>query len=232
MIEFKSTLILSFVLFSLIHTSIVSQPEADLVHGILEGSGLKQYLNLSSCEIEVKSFVTNSLEVLHAVLSRNNVKLSSSLGEAFIAYSTLISNCKGTKDKINNLVILSEKIYSSPQQFMLDSLDKIVSLHVISDWWGLRGKIKDGKYFEVGVAIGDILAYVTNSDSYDVSTSPNKRFMASSMEITKCFDLLISMKSGFTMIFKTIYEMELSNLNIESVIDLVKDIKDFPKVCL
>lgn len=230
--NFKANFLLSFVIFSFIRSSIVSQPEVDLVHGILDGSGLKQYLNLSSCENEAKSFISSSLEVLHAVLSKNNVKLSSSLGEAFIAYSTLISNCKGTKEKIDSLISLSEKIYSDPQQFMLDSLDKIISLHVISDWWGLRGKIKDGKYYEVGLAVGDILAYITSSDSYQIANSPNKRFMTSSIEITKCFDLLIRMKSGFTMIFKTIYEMELSNLSVENIIDLVKDIKDFPKICL
>ena len=221
-------LLVIITIISLINTDIVPQADTDLIQGFMEGSGIKSYVKSSSCENEFNSFSLHSSNLIEAIINNDKIKILDSLGETGVSLCSLYTNCNGFKQNLQILLVKFYKVFIDPQKFLISVLDKIVSIHTISDWWGLKSKIKDRKFYEGGVVIGDILAYITNFEDNLSDIVIPKRYLAVEKSLKpRC---MLTLKNLLIELAKITFDIYLKSTEID-IFELLKLLNDIREAC-
>ena len=140
----KMKILLIVLLFSMSNTTGVPQADLDLIRGLLDGSGLNLNLKSGSCENDFNSFSLNSSDLLQAILDKDEAKIFDSLDQTIKAISAL-STCMRTDEHLQDLLQKAEKVIQNPQTFLLRVLNKMLTMHIIFELWGVKQKIKRRK---------------------------------------------------------------------------------------
>jgi len=144
---------------------MIPQADKEFAIGFLDGSELKTFLNLNTCEKEFYEILSELFEVFDSLYKNDNKSESfRRIGQSFIIYSQLREKCIGTKEKFEIILNRAKTAFYDPQKFLIGIMDNAVSFHVVKLYWGLTGKIKEGKFYEVGTIFGDIFKYILNVD--------------------------------------------------------------------
>lgn len=142
----------------------IPQADLDLSRGFFEGSGLKTYLNITSCEADFNTFMSYVISTIEDILKKNRIKSAYDIGQVLIHYSGLLSTCPAMKNQIDFITNYSYNVFLDPQIFLEGVVSNMVTFYVAGKYWGLSGKIKSRQFYEVGKVFGEIMAYVINVD--------------------------------------------------------------------
>lgn len=149
-------------------------PDVDvqLAKGFHDGMDLKISLNLTSCEPEFKDFVFSVFSVLENYLESREENFLYQIGTTLIKFSLLTDKCEGSKDKLSYLSNYLKTVYYDPQQFLAGIIDRVISFKVIKNYWGLKSKIIEKDFYDVGRRLGEIISYIINVDIGVVIAQP------------------------------------------------------------
>ena len=148
------------------HVSIPPE-DKELFIGFLDGSRLKTFLNLTSCENEFYELLIKGLDVIDGFLNNNteiNYEVYRTIGDAFILFSQFTGKCIETKERLGFVLNNIKSALMNPRKFLIGAMDNTVSFHVVKLYLELSHKIKSGELYESGKILGDLISYILNVD--------------------------------------------------------------------
>jgi hypothetical protein len=151
----RAVLVLIFLTITLCHE--VPEVDLQLVDGFIDGYGLINKLVVVDCKSDFNDFLTNSLNALDSYIEKDYKQLAAYMWNATAFYWKITSKCDKFKPAVEQLMSYSYGIYQYPNDFLVDILDNMVSLTIIEQYYGLKSKLKNEKFYDAGVSLGIIM---------------------------------------------------------------------------
>lgn len=208
----------------------IPQADKDLARGFWEGSKLAKHLNLTSCNNDFEGFVSFISNFLEDLVNHNKVASVYNFGNIFIKLHGLMSNCQGTKEKLNEMAHEFYNIYLNPQQFMLKFYNHLYTFHVVKQFIALKGKIKARDFYRTGYILGDIMysASTNDIDPENLTTYDSLNFLA--IDEKSCSEHIKSIIFDFFKLLKSLVRFDLKQFE-KDVVELVTKFEELSKYC-
>ena len=189
----------------------------NLIEGLLEGSGIKLNVKSALCENEFDYFSSVSSKLFDSIMNKDQKKLMDNLSDTMSSFSKLLE-----KNCINqNMKELSENLkrqLQDPYKLLLNVLNKLLSMHTIPDWLELVQKLKEGKLYDLGRDIGELLGYIARLDVGVSNQVVLKRFMEDRKVLhPKCVSSIKNLILEMMKILGDMYLKESTDIDIQSL---------------
>jgi hypothetical protein len=212
---------LKFILLFLISSSaLAAVPEGNiqLINGIIDGYGLLDSLGVKNCEKEFKDLIYNSLNDFDSLIEYDFISLTSYFFKMFYGYEDVAYKCPDFSKNLKRISAYNYKTYKDPRKFLVGVLSNVVSLTIMKEFYGLKDKISEGKFYKAGLSFGIIMKVML-----DVNQQGQKIFLENDDE---CSDVLTQVVDQVIEAGRNLMEGNFKGLDIGELSKNLKKIKD------
>jgi hypothetical protein len=161
--------VLLCILLSITLCHEVPQDDLQLVNGFIAGSGVINKLQVANCTSEFGDLLNASLNIADSYIEKDYVSIASYTLKLYSAYSKVVVKCDQFKPSVDQLMAFSYTVYENPQAFLDNVLDNMVSFTIIKQYYELRTNVKNGKFYDAGVAFGTIFKTMVGEKAKDIN---------------------------------------------------------------